>query len=136
MKINLVNALILDDNSHVLLTHNCKNGNDRYEFCGGKVNDGETLQDATIRENREELGIEIRIKKEFGDYETHDPREGKFLCRTYFAEIVYGIPRPMEQGKMDWCDYVSYAELERLSKAGTLVPNLVLALPQLKNIVA
>lgn len=136
MKINLTNALILNENRHVLLTHNCKNGNNRYEFSGGKVNDGEDPKDTTIRENMEELGIDIELLGVFGDYETFHPTEGTFLCRTYFARIIRGIPRPLEKGKMDWCDYVSYAKLEELAKDGTLVPNLVSALPKLKEIIA
>jgi len=136
MKVNLTNALILNGQRQVLLTHNCKNGNDRYEFSGGKVNDGENPEETTIRENKEELGIDIELLGIFGDYETFDPREGNFLCRTYFARIIEGTPVPQEKGKMDWCDYVSYTKLEELTRLGTLVPNLVRALPELKKIVS
>ena len=129
----MTNALILDLNKHVLLIHNCKNGSDRYEFSGGKVEDFETLEEATIRENKEELGIDIEITGIFGDYETDTP-EGKFLCRTYFARIIKGIPQLLEPDKMDWCEYVTYKKLQELATAGTLVPNLVKALPELKKI--
>jgi ADP-ribose pyrophosphatase YjhB (NUDIX family) len=135
MEINMTNALILDKNSHVLLIHNCKNGTDRYEFSGGKVENSESLQETTLRENKEELGIDIELMGIFGDYETDTP-EGKFLCRTYFAKIIKGTPQPMEKDKMDWCGYVSYDKLEELAKAGTLVPNLVKALPELKKIIS
>lgn len=136
MKINLTNALILNEHNHVLLTHNCKNGDDRYEFSGGKVIEGENPIETTIRENREELGIDIEILGVFGDYETFHPKEGKFLCRTYFAKIINGSPFPQEKNKMDWCGYVNYGKLEELAKAGSLVPNLVAALPELKKIVS
>ncbi len=136
MEINLTNALILNEARHVLLTHNCKNGNDRYEFSGGKVKPGESPEDATIRENLEELGVDIELLGIFGDYETFDSHEGKFLCRTYFARIIHGIPHPVEKGKMDWCGYVPYARLEELTREGTLVPNLISALPELRRIVA
>jgi 8-oxo-dGTP pyrophosphatase MutT (NUDIX family) len=132
----MTNALILDNNNHVLLTHNCKNGNDRYEFSGGKVNPGEDPEEATIRENKEELGIDIEILGIFGDYETFDPCEGKFLCRTYFARITKGIPKPLEKDKMDYCKYVNYNQLEELARAGTLVPNLIKALSELKKIIS
>lgn len=136
MEINLTNALILNEVKHVLLTHNCKNGNDRYEFSGGKVKMEESPEEATVRENKEELGIDIELLGIFGDYETFHPEEGKFLCRTYFARIIQGIPHPLEKDKMDWCGYVSYAILEELTNNGTLVPNLVTALPDLRDIVA
>jgi 8-oxo-dGTP diphosphatase len=136
MEINLTNALILNEARHVLLTHNCKNGNDRYEFSGGKIKAGESPEDATVRENKEELNIDIELLGVFGDYKTFHPEEGNFLCRTYFARIINGTPHPVEKGKMDWCGYVAYARLEELAKDGTLVPNLVTALPELKKIVA
>lgn len=135
-KINLVNALILNENKQVLVTHNCKNRDDRYEFSGGKINSFETPEQATIRENLEELGIRIRITGVFGDYPTYHPIEGKFICRTYFAEIVEGTPRSREPKKMDWCDYLSYQQLLELKEQGTLVPNLEAALPDLRSIVA
>jgi len=136
LEIDLVNALILNENRHVLVTHNCKNGDDRYEFCGGKKNPYETLERATGRENTEELGIRIRLTGIFGDYPTHHPIEGEFICRTYFAEIVEGTPNPQEEGKMDWCGYLSYQQLLELKEKGTLVPNLEAALPDLVGIVA
>lgn len=136
MKINLTNSLILNNNGHVLLTHNCKNGDDRYEFSGGKVKENETPEEATIRENFEELGIEIEITGVFGDYPTNHPIEGNFLCRTFFAKIIKGKPTIQENNKMDWCGYVSYKTLEELAIKKTLVPNLVIALPDLKKIVS
>ena len=135
MKVNMTNALVLNQDKHVLIIHNCKNGSDRYEFPGGKVRDNETLEETTIREFLEETGAVIKLKGIFGEYETDTP-EGRFLCRTYFADIIQGIPRILETKKADFLDYVSYAELERLARAGTLVPNLVDALHKLKKIVA
>lgn len=130
----MVNSLILNETSRCFLTHNCKNGADRYEFCGGKVKLHEDLVSAVIRENWEELGIGIRVKGVFGDYKTQTP-EGSFFCRTYFAEIMNGTPEPREKDKMDWCGYLGYESLCRLNKRGVLVPNLVLALPKLRGII-
>lgn len=135
MKVNMTNALVLNEDRHVLIIHNCKNGSDRYEFPGGKVKDNETLEEATLREFFEETGARIILRGIFGDYETQTP-EGRFLCRTYFAEIIEGIPIIVEKNKADFLDYVSYSELERLAKARTLVPNLIQALPELRKIVA
>jgi len=132
-KINMTNALIVDENFHVLLVHNCKNGNNRYEFCGGKLEDGETLLECVERENREELGIEIVVSRVVGDYKTQTP-EGNFICRTYQAGIIQGAPKIIEPENMDWVDYVGYQRLEELAEQGTLVPNLVAMLPKLKKI--
>ena len=91
---------------------------------------------SSAKEFLKELGVDIELLGIFGDYETFDSHEGKFLCRTYFARIIHGIPHPVEKGKMDWCGYVPYARLEELTREGTLVPNLISALPELRRIVA
>ena len=114
MKINMTNALILNKYKHVLLIHNCKNGHDRYEFPGGKVENYESLEETTIRELKEEIGVEIGIHGIFGDYETDTP-EGKFLCRTYLADIIKGTPTIQEKDKADFLDYVDYNKLEELA---------------------
>ena len=61
---NMTNALILDKDDYALLIHNIKNGQDRWEFPGGKVEEGDkNLEERTIKEVEEELGIKIKIKK-------------------------------------------------------------------------
>lgn len=68
MIVPVVAAVIVDNNKNgrVLLTKHgeceCKGGcglEDRYEFPGGKVEEGETLIDALSREIQEELNIEL-----------------------------------------------------------------------------
>ena len=137
MKVNMTNALILDDKGRVLLIHNCKKGSDRWEFPGGKVEseDEGNLEETTKRELKEEVGVDIRITGIAGDYKTSTP-EGEFLCRTYLAEITSGTPRIAEQRKHDSLGYFSYAQLERLKEDGTLVPILVSMLPHLRRIVS
>ena len=134
MEPNMTNALILDNQRRALLIHNCKNGSDRWEFPGGKRKEGEDLEMTTVRELGEELDVRIRVGDVFGDYETQTP-EGQFLCRTYFAEIVSGSPQIVEGDKHDMFRYCSYEDLERFRDEGTLVPNLVEALPDLVEIV-
>lgn len=139
-KPDMVNALILDKNDHALLIHNIKNGQDRWEFPGGKAKEEDkNLEEAVIREIEEKIGCKIKIvrkdgKKIFGDYET-TTLEGVFLCRIYFTKIIEGTPEIMERGqeKADYLDYSSYDGLLILQERGTLAPNLVLALPKLKS---
>jgi 8-oxo-dGTP diphosphatase len=136
-KPNMVNVFILDKDYSTLLINNIKHGTDRWEFPGGKVNEGESLEERAIKEAWEELGIVIKIKKvdnkkRLGDYETQTP-EGTFLCRTYFAEIIRGVPKIMEPEKHGGFDYFKYLGLLKLNNSGILVPNLALALPELKR---
>ena len=49
-------ALIIDDNDNILLGY-CNN---IYQFPGGHMNEGETIDECLIREVREETGIDIK----------------------------------------------------------------------------
>ena len=53
-----VSAVIMDDKGRILLEDHIKNG--AYTLPGGKVDEGEHIKDAIIRELNEELGIEVK----------------------------------------------------------------------------
>ncbi|MBR9701653.1 NUDIX hydrolase [Candidatus Pacearchaeota archaeon] len=135
MEPNLVNVLILNDKGHALSFFNKKPGAQHYIFPGGKPENNEMLEDAAIREVGEEIGVKVKLIKVIGDYPTFDKVEGDFLCRTYRAEIVRGVPRIVEPKKADQLAYRSYEELIKLNDEGLLAPNLSLMLPDLIGVV-
>jgi len=64
----------------------------KYEFPGGKVENEETLENAIIREIREELNLEITVKEAFLMVEHHYPDLSlnlhSFICHCDYPEIV------------------------------------------------
>ena len=59
-----------------------------YSLPGGKLDPGESTEAAVRRELMEEMGIEIRVRKQIGHY------RGKVFDHTvYAADIVSGVPR-------------------------------------------
>jgi len=74
----------------------------QWEFPGGKVEPGETPDQALIRELREELGIEVEVGPALRSVEWNYPggsiRLSPFLCR-----ILGGTPQPIEHEEIRWC---------------------------------
>ena len=58
-----VSVAVLNNKNEILLVKNWKRG---WEFPGGYVENGESLQSAAIREVKEESGIEIQLSKMCG----------------------------------------------------------------------
>lgn len=71
----------------------------RWEFPGGKVENGETDPEALVRECREELAVDIEVGDRIGD-DLEIP--GGRLLRVYEARILAGTPVPHEHGDLRW----------------------------------
>ena len=89
-----VDAVISDERGRVLVM---ERGTEPFRgswvLPGGLVDPGETVEQACIREVREELGLEVKLTGMIGVYSEpgRDPR-GSFVSIAYRAEIVSGTP--------------------------------------------
>ena len=72
-----------------------------WEFVGGKVEPGETKQQALIRECREELGVEIRVLGVFMDV-THAYPDLTVHLTLYESEIASGEVQRLEHNDIRW----------------------------------
>ena len=109
MIIKVAVAIITNSNNEILISRRSANqhqGN-KWEFPGGKVEEGETVKDALNREIKEELGIEILASEHFTDidheYKGDDPKQSKTVkLMVYEVKYWLGEPRGMEGQPIRW----------------------------------
>jgi len=85
-RIQLSACAILDNGKLLLIW---KNKQSHYEFPGGKVEIGETLEQTAIRETKEEIGCDVKIIKYVG-YSDFSIEERNFRSHKYLAQISMG----------------------------------------------
>ena len=72
-----------------------------WEFVGGKVEPGETKEQALIRECREELAVELEVGEEFMQV-THTYPDLTVHLTLLHARIVQGTPQLLEHMELAW----------------------------------
>lgn len=72
-----------------------------WEFVGGKVEPGETKQQALIRECREELGISVSVGEVYTQV-VHEYPDITVHLTLFNAEIACGTPELLEHNDMKW----------------------------------
>ena len=101
-RFNVVGAVIVN-NERVLAAKRGPGGSLPYmwEFPGGKIEDGESPQEALAREIGEELLVDVRVGEEIVST-THDYEFGVVTLTTYYCELRSGTPRLTEHAALRW----------------------------------
>ena len=72
-----------------------------WEFVGGKVEPGETKEQALVRECREELAIEVSVGDEFMDV-VHEYPDITVHLTLFHASVKEGVPQKLEHNDIQW----------------------------------
>ncbi len=73
----------------------------QWEFVGGKVEPGETKEQALIRECREELGVTVSVGEVFLDV-VHEYPDLTVHLTLFHAAITQGTPQKLEHRDIRW----------------------------------
>ena len=88
---------------------------------GGKLNDGESPQQAAVRETLEETGIEVEILEYEGAFATV---EGDYVVYCYIAQRKEGVePKPIDPSETGRVRWVTIEELITESAFNTFNKN-------------
>ena len=72
-----------------------------WEFVGGKVEPGETMEQALARECAEELAIQVQVGTQFLQ-EYHDYPDMLIRLTLFHCTIVSGQPQALEHNALAW----------------------------------
>ena len=85
-------GIVLIQDGRVALIERHRAGIDYYVFPGGGVDEGESPEQAAIREAMEELGIEVTIKQKIAEIQLgHKSRQIYFLAEHVAGEFGTGV---------------------------------------------
>jgi mutator protein MutT len=82
-----------------------------WEFPGGKVEAGESLEAALQREIREELGLDISVEDEFFSVQHEYPDKSVHL-HFFNCTILRGEPQPLDVADMRWVKTAELVDFE------------------------
>lgn len=112
LEINVVGAAILEDGKVLAAKRSAKmNPPFKWEFAGGKVESGETHEQALSREIHEELGITIRVGG-FVAKGFFDDGDKRIVLYVYEASITEGLPVSREHSDIRWIDIDAMESLD------------------------
>jgi mutator protein MutT len=96
-------AVIWDQSGQILIDRRKASGTmgGLWEFPGGKIEPGETVEECIIREIREELAIEITVVDQLISIDHTYPTFHLTLI-AHHCKHVSGIPQPIESDEIRW----------------------------------
>lgn len=120
----VVGAVLVKNNKVILTKRSstCKSYPDKFEFPGGKVEKGENLKQALVRELKEELNIDVEIKN-IADFEKNNLKINNLSLTLFIVNQWNGniILDPDIHSKMIDIDFKELSSVEDLIETDKLL---------------
>ena len=117
---DVVAAIIKKDNLYLVAQRNRdKHMGLKWEFPGGKVDPGETLQEALVREIYEELNIDINIHEKLTE-ERYKDNEINIILHYFLCTIKNGVINLNEHEAMEWADKENFNQYDFVKGDGNI----------------
>ncbi|GEQ33858.1 (deoxy)nucleoside triphosphate pyrophosphohydrolase [Marinilactibacillus psychrotolerans] len=102
-QINVVGAIIIEDGKILCAQRGAeKSLPNLWEFPGGKIEQGETPQEALVRELEEELLIEVDVKPDQFEHTSYEYDFGIVHLTTFICILKNGTPKLTEHIEVRW----------------------------------
>ena len=122
-KVNVVAAIIKKNNKVFITQRGHGEFKGKWEFPGGKVEVGETPEEAVVREIREELKSEVKVERFFDEIE--DAREDVVLNVKFFmCSLVSGKLELTEHLDSKWLEPSEINKNDFMAADKTVIDNL------------
>jgi len=125
-----VGAVIRNPAGEILLMKRgpkAKNETGTWIIPGGAVEFGETMAEAAVREIKEELGVDIKVLRQYGCADHIMPKENQHWVSTIFeCEIVAGVPQILEPEKCSEIGWFAPEKIRELPLGVIMKENLKL----------
>lgn len=121
--VNVVAAIIIKDKKIFATQRGYGEFKDGWEFPGGKVEKGETPENAIVREIKEELDTEIKVKEYFDTVE-YDYPNFHLSMKCYICSALSGKLELLEHEAARWLDSDSLLSVDWLPADLGLVEKL------------
>ncbi len=115
-EVTTVVAAVIERQGRILIAQRKDTGPHalKWEFPGGKVEQGETPEQAAVRELREELGIEATIASEIARYEYQYPGRSPILLVFLRVTDFAGEPQNLDFNRIRWEEPAKLADYDFL----------------------
>ena len=122
--IKVVAAIIKKDNLSLIVQRNKnKHLGLKWEFPGGKVESKETLEEALIREIKEELNITINVHQKVGE-EKYKDRKINVILHYFLCSHQSGTIKLNEHENFAWVNKKNFKKYKFVEGDGNILPLL------------